>query len=141
MAGEFSLGTPVLSRPGATSEAYGCSNQVGLVLESRRKHSRVFFPFNARVYWVPNGELSRVKADALEDRPLERRLVWLIARLGGTEANVERFSPQGVVVEIHHGAVTDEQFDAMRREMGDACVRWTLNPGGQSKIASVIEYR
>jgi hypothetical protein len=139
--GEFALGTPVLCAEGATGEAYGCTNQIGLVLESRRKHSRAFFPFDGRVYWVPNLELRRVKPEALARRPRERRIVWLVEKLGAIEASIEKFGADSVVVSLYHGGLTAERFDELRRELGDSLVSWTIQPAGMSKIESVIEYR
>jgi hypothetical protein len=141
MAGEFALGTAVFCAAGATGEAYGCANQIGLVLESRRKHSRVFFPYNARVYWVPNAELRALDSRALAGRPREQRIVWLIAELRATDLRIEKFTAESVVVEIHHAALTAERLDELRCRMGDAYVRWTLQPAGQSAIASLVEFR
>ncbi|MBI3844283.1 MAG: hypothetical protein HY292_06540 [Planctomycetes bacterium] len=139
--GEFALGAAVLCTEGATGEAYGCAKEIGLVLESRRTNSRVFFPYNSRVYWVPNAELRRVKPIALEKRPRERRLVWLISELGAIEASIDKFAADSVVTSLYHGGLTGERFDQLRREMAGTLVSWTINPAGMSKIESVIEFR
>lgn len=131
------IGTVVALRDRRLAEQIRRGEELGVVVQRRRSDARVLFLSDRQTHWIDDARLWPVQSE----QPALARVSALLRILEPEEAQVERADEE--VVEVHAlcTAFDDSTMRSLREALGDALLRWAVQPYGMAYFSVVLELR
>lgn len=139
---DLAVGDLVTCEAGLFEVTSQATQRIGLVLESRRSTSRLFFPDLGHGLWLTRPHIQRVSLQGGDPHRIAAyRLSHLIGLLDGSEADIEEPATETYIFTVFHERIDLPLFETIRSYLGESCLSLIIRPRSMSRIATEMTIR
>jgi len=141
MAKGLKVGDIVRCKSDYYGSQLGLGNHFGIVVEVRRKNSKVLFSEIERTFWLPNSSLT-ITTDSSEQRTARHKMSKLLHLLNAGDCEIDTEMHNGNhVLCAYHRSIDLRLIDEIRDYLADDFIDIQILPHGFGAVETRIEFK
>ena len=141
MAKQLKVGDIVKCKSDYYSSQLNIGENLGIVVEVRRKNSKILFSDMDRSFWLPHQSL-KVTGDASEGRTVRHKISKLLHLLNASDCEVEKGTQNGNhTLSVFHRSIDYKLIDEIKDYLAKDFIDLKILPHGFGEVETQIEFK